>query len=35
MIGGRWVVEDGTIPGLDIAALIRRHTAATQLLHAG
>ncbi len=35
MIGGRWVVEDGTIPGLDIAGLIRRHTLATQRLHAG
>jgi 8-oxoguanine deaminase len=35
MVGGRWVVEDGAIPGLDIAALIRRHTAATKSLHAG
>jgi 8-oxoguanine deaminase len=35
MVGGRWVVEGGAIPGLDIAALIRRHTAATKLLHAG
>nr|WP_294507724.1 8-oxoguanine deaminase [uncultured Rhodopila sp.] len=34
MVAGRWVVEDGTIPGLDIAALIRRHSAATHLLHA-
>ena len=28
MVGGRWVVEDGRIPGLDIAALMRRHEAA-------
>jgi 8-oxoguanine deaminase len=35
MVGGRWVVEDGTIPGLDIAALIRRHKAAMHALHAG
>ncbi len=34
MVGGRWVVEDGAIPGLDIAALIRRHNAAAQTLHA-
>ena len=33
MIGGRWVVEDGAIPGLDIAALVRRHTAAAKALH--
>jgi 8-oxoguanine deaminase len=24
MVAGRWVVEDGAIPGLDVAALIRR-----------
>nr|WP_294529685.1 8-oxoguanine deaminase [uncultured Rhodopila sp.] len=35
MVGGRWVVEDGAIPGLDIATLIRRHTEAAHLLHAG
>jgi 8-oxoguanine deaminase len=35
MVGGRWVVEDGVIPGLDMAALVRRHSAATKLLHAG
>ncbi len=34
MVGGRWVVEDGAIPGLDIAALIARHTAAARELHA-
>ncbi|HVY17776.1 MAG TPA: 8-oxoguanine deaminase [Rhodopila sp.] len=33
MVGGRWVVEDGAIPGLDIAALMRRHAAATRVLH--
>jgi 8-oxoguanine deaminase len=30
MIGGRWVVEDGAIPGLDIAALMQRHMAAAR-----
>jgi 8-oxoguanine deaminase len=35
MVGGRWVVEDGAIPGLDMAALIRRHNAAAKALHAG
>jgi 8-oxoguanine deaminase len=25
MVAGRWVVEDGTIPGLDLAALMHRH----------
>ncbi len=25
MVAGRWVVEDGRIPGLDVGALIRRH----------
>jgi 8-oxoguanine deaminase len=34
MVGGRWVVEDGAIPGLDIAALVRRHNAAAKALHA-
>ncbi len=34
MIGGRWVVRDGVIPGLDIGALIRRHTQAARALHA-
>lgn len=28
MVGGRWVVEDGAIPGLDLAALMARHRAA-------
>jgi 8-oxoguanine deaminase len=35
MVGGRWVVEDGMIPGLDTAALVRRHTEAAKTLHAG
>ena len=34
MVGGRWVVEDGAIPGLDIAALMRRHNDAARRLHA-
>jgi 8-oxoguanine deaminase len=34
MVGGRWVVEDGAIPGLDMAALVRRHNAAAKALHA-
>ncbi len=32
MVGGRWVVEDGRIPGLDVPALLRRHEAARALL---
>ncbi|MGD9509206.1 MAG: 8-oxoguanine deaminase [Geminicoccaceae bacterium] len=28
MIGGRWVVEDGAIPGLDLPALIHAHSRA-------
>src|ERR1700752_1093972 len=35
MVGGRWVVIDGAIPGLDIAGLIRRHSAAARAMHAG
>jgi 8-oxoguanine deaminase len=34
MVGGRWVVEDGAIPGLDLTALMRRHNAAAKALHA-
>jgi 8-oxoguanine deaminase len=30
MVGGKWVVTDGAIPGLDIAGLIRRHGAAAK-----
>jgi 8-oxoguanine deaminase len=32
MVGGRWVVEDGAIPQLDLAALIARHSAAAREL---
>ncbi|MGD0430616.1 MAG: 8-oxoguanine deaminase [Acetobacteraceae bacterium] len=32
MVGGRWVVEDGAVPGLDLPALLRRHGAASRSL---
>jgi 8-oxoguanine deaminase len=32
MVGGRWVVENGEIPGLDVADLMRRHAAAARKL---
>jgi 8-oxoguanine deaminase len=32
MVGGRWIVEDGTIPGLDLIELKRRHSAAARAL---
>ena len=32
MVAGRWVVEDGRIPGLDVAALMRRHDLAAKAL---
>jgi len=32
MVAGRWVVEDGQIPGLDLAGLMLRHHAAAQAL---
>lgn len=32
MVGGRWVVEDGAIVGLDLPALLRRHRAAAASL---
>jgi 8-oxoguanine deaminase len=35
MVGGRWIVEDGRIPGLELADLIRRHSAAARNLQAG
>jgi len=35
MVGGRWVVENGQIPGLDVADLMRRHSAAARKLQAG
>jgi len=28
MVDGRWTVENGAIPGLDLADLMRRHQAA-------
>ena len=35
MVGGRWIVEGGQIPGLDLGELIRRHSAAARKLQAG
>ncbi len=35
MVGGRWAVEDGRIPGLDVDDLIARHSAAAKRLQAG
>ncbi|MBV9563145.1 MAG: 8-oxoguanine deaminase [Bradyrhizobium sp.] len=35
MVGGRWVVVDGAIPGLDVADLIRRHSAAARRMANG
>ncbi len=32
MVAGRWVVEDGAIPGLDLAAVIRRQNEAAAIL---
>ncbi len=32
MIGGKWVVADGAIPGLDVSDLIRRHCAAARAM---
>ena len=32
MVGGRWVVEDGQIPGLDLGELMKRHAAAARSL---
>jgi 8-oxoguanine deaminase len=32
MVGGRWLVENGQIPGLDTSTLIRRHSAAARVL---
>lgn len=33
MVAGRWTVEDGRIPGLDLAELVRRHQANARRLH--
>lgn len=35
MVGGAWRVIDGAIPGLDVADLIRRHSAAAKKMQAG
>jgi 8-oxoguanine deaminase len=35
MVGGRWVVTDGAIPGLDVPDLIRRHSTAARAMHVG
>jgi 8-oxoguanine deaminase len=35
MVAGKWIVIDGAIPGVDIADLIRRHSAAARALQAG
>jgi 8-oxoguanine deaminase len=32
MVGGRWIVKDGEIPDLDLAALMKRHSAAAHAL---
>jgi 8-oxoguanine deaminase len=32
MIGGKWIVEDGAIAGLDLSDLIRRHSAAARAM---
>jgi len=32
MVGGKWVVSNGAIPGLDIGDLIRRHSAAARAM---
>jgi 8-oxoguanine deaminase len=34
MAGGRWIVENGAIPGLDLTDLMRRHSAAARKLQA-
>lgn len=35
MVGGKWAVVDGAIPGIDIADLIRRHGTAARAMQAG
>ncbi|WP_375411410.1 8-oxoguanine deaminase [uncultured Bradyrhizobium sp.] len=35
MVGGKWVVLDGAIPGLDVSDLIRRHSAAARAMQYG
>ncbi len=35
MVAGKWVVVDGAIPGLDVADLIERHSAAARAMQGG
>ncbi len=35
MVGGQWVVEDGAIPGLDVADAMHRHNAAATAMVTG
>lgn len=35
MVAGRWTVVDGAIPGIDLADLIHRHSAAARRMQAG
>jgi 8-oxoguanine deaminase len=35
MVAGKWVVIDGAIPGIDLADLIRRHSAAARMMQRG
>jgi 8-oxoguanine deaminase len=35
MVAGKWVVSDGAIEGLDVADLMRRHSAAARAMRAG
>src|SRR5215468_4449408 len=35
MVGGKWAVIDGGIPGFDVADLTRRHTAAARAMQMG
>ncbi len=35
MVGGKWLVTDGAIPGLDVSDLIRRHSVAARAMQEG
>jgi 8-oxoguanine deaminase len=35
MVDGRWIVQNGEIPQLDLAALIKRHSEAARMLQSG
>jgi 8-oxoguanine deaminase len=35
MVAGKWAVTDGVIAGLDVADLIRSHSAAARAMQAG